>query len=112
MREAARPALPARHAATSCITLHASRARRVTYPDAWGWHMGLFQPLIRWIFVLVGALAGSYGGRAAVMRPDMVPGFVAVELVGKVIKLGPLSAALVAGAATATSAFLEGPFAR
>src|SRR5215216_4267253 len=102
MREAARPALPTRHAATSCITLHASRARRVTYPDAWGWHMGLFQPLIRWIFVLVGALAGSYGGRAAaayyrgepvepllkldraaVMRPDMVPGFVAVELVGK-----------------------------
>jgi len=93
--------------------------------------MGLFKPLVRWVFVLVGAVAGGYGGRvaaayyrgepvelllkldrAALMRPDVVPGFVAVELVGKVFQLGPLSAALVAGAATATAAFLEGPFAR
>jgi hypothetical protein len=91
--------------------------------------MGLFTPAVKWLVVLVGALAGSYGGRIAaayyrgepveallkvdrstLMRPDIVPGFVAVELVGKVIKLNPLGAALVAAAAAAAATLAEGPF--
>ena len=91
--------------------------------------MGLLKPVFRWAFVLVGAVLGSYGGRvaaayyrgepvepllsidrAAVMRPDVVPGFVAVELIDKVVKLGPWSAAFVAAAAAAAAAFAEGPF--
>jgi hypothetical protein len=45
------------------------------------------------------------------MRPDIVPGFIAVELVGKVVKLDPWRAAVVAAAATtAATALSEGPF--
>ena len=91
--------------------------------------MGIFGGPIRWVFVLIGAVLGSYGGRvaaaayrgepvepllrldrAALMRPDVVPGFLAVEFLGKVLKLGPWSAGLVAAAAAAAAAFAEGPF--
>jgi hypothetical protein len=91
--------------------------------------MGLVKPVVKWVFVLLGAIVGSYGGRVAaayyrgepvepllaldrtaVMRPDIVPGFVAVELVDKIVKLGPWSAAVVAAAAAAAAAFAEGPF--
>jgi hypothetical protein len=83
---------------------------------------------LRWVLTLGGAIIGSYGGRiaaaalrgepvepllhpnrAALMRPDVVPGFLAVELIGKILKLGPWSAALVAAAAAAAAAFAEGP---
>ncbi len=88
----------------------------------------LLKPILRWVFVMAGAVLGSYGGRiaaaayrgepvepllrldrAALMRPDAVPGFLAVELVGKVLNLGPWSAGIVAAAAAA-AAFVEGPF--
>jgi hypothetical protein len=91
--------------------------------------MGLFKPLVRWLFVLAGAVIGSYAGRvaaaayrgepvepllrldrAALMRPDVVPGFLAVEFAGKVLGLGPLSAGVVAAAAAGAAAFLDGPF--
>jgi hypothetical protein len=91
--------------------------------------MELFKPVVKWLCVLLGTLIGSYGGRiaaayyrgepveslltidrAALMRPDIVPGFVAVELVDKVVKLGPWSAALVAATAAAAATLAEGPF--
>ena len=90
--------------------------------------MGIFSGLVRWLFVLCGAVLGSYGGRlaaaayrgepveplmrldrAALMRPDVVPGFLAVEFIGKVLKLGPWSAGLVAATTAAAAAFAEGP---
>ena len=90
--------------------------------------MGLVTAPVRWVFVLLGAALGSYGGRiaaaamrgepveplvrfepASVLRADVVPGFLAVELAGKLLKLGPWSAALVAAAASVAAAFAEGP---
>ena len=90
--------------------------------------MGLVTAPLRWLFVLVGAALGSYGGRigaaamrgepvepllrfepASLLRSDLVPGFLAVELAGKLLKLGPWSAAVVAAAASAAAAFAEGP---
>ena len=90
--------------------------------------MGLLTAPLRWVFVLVGAALGSYGGRiaaaamrgepiepllrfepASILRSDVVPGFLAVELAGKLLKLGPWSAAVVAAAASAAAAFAEGP---
>lgn len=89
---------------------------------------GMSNSALRWVLVLCGALIGSYGGRigaaalrgepiepllrfdkSALMRPDVVPGFLAVEFVGKVLKLSPLSAGLIAAAAAAAAAFAEGP---
>jgi hypothetical protein len=83
----------------------------------------------RWVLVLGGAVVGSYGGRVAaaamrgepvqpllrlnrtaVLRPDVVPGFLAVEVTGRFFKLGPWTAALVAVAGAAAAAFAEGPF--
>lgn len=83
----------------------------------------------RWLLVLGGAVVGSYGGRvaaaalrgepvqpllrlnrSAVLRPDVVPGFLAVEVTGRFFKLGPWTAALVAVAGAAAAAFAEGPF--
>jgi hypothetical protein len=83
----------------------------------------------RWFLVMVGAVVGSYGGRVAaaamrgepvqpllrlnqtaVLRPDIVPGFLAVEVTGRFFKLGPWTAALVAVAGAAAAAFAEGPF--
>ena len=85
--------------------------------------------VVRWALVLGGAAAGSYGGRlaaarvrgepvepllrldrSALLRPDVVPGFMAVELLGRVLKLGPWSAAAVAATGAAAAAFAEGPF--
>src|SRR5688572_4410180 len=76
---------------------------------------GLGNSALRWVLVLCGAALGSYGGRIAaaklrgepvqpllrldralVLRPDVVPGFLAVEFIGKVLRLGPWSSALVA----------------
>ena len=90
--------------------------------------MPLIGPAVRWLFVLCGAAVGSYGGRlaaaalrgepvepllkldrAAIMRPDVVPGFLAVEIAGKFLKLSPWSAALVAAAAAAAAALADGP---
>ena len=84
--------------------------------------------LLRWFFTLAGAAIGSHGGRiaaaalrgeetqpllmldrAALLRPDLVPGFLAVEIVGKLLKLGPWSSALVAAAGAAAGALAEGP---
>jgi hypothetical protein len=89
---------------------------------------GLGNSALRWVLVLCGAALGSYGGRIAaaklrgepvqpllrldralVLRPDVVPGFLAVEFIGKVLRLGPWSAALVAAAAAAAAAVAEGP---
>jgi hypothetical protein len=89
---------------------------------------GLGNSALRWVLVLCGAAVGSYGGRIAaaklrgepvkpllrldralVLRPDVVPGFLAVEFIGKVLRLGPWSAALVAAAAAAAAAIAEGP---
>lgn len=94
--------------------------------------MGIVKALrnsaLRWVLVLCGAVIGSYGGRiaaaalrgepieplvrlnrTALMRPDVVPGFLAVEFLGKVVKLGPWSAGLVAAAGAAAAALAEGP---
>jgi hypothetical protein len=87
--------------------------------------------IFRWTLVFVGATLGSYAGRVAatavrgepvepllwfdrsmLMRPDAVPGFLAVELIGKLLRLGPWSSALVAAAAAAAAAFVEGPLVR
>ena len=91
--------------------------------------MGPGGSIVRWLWVLCGAAAGSYGGRvaaaqmrgepvepllkldqAAVLRTDVVPGFLAVEIAGRFLKLGPRSAALLAAAAAAAAAFADGPF--
>jgi hypothetical protein len=89
---------------------------------------GIVNAALRWVLVLCGAVLGSYAGRiaaaaargepvepllrldrAVLMRPDVVPGFLAVEFIGKLVKLGPWSAGLVAAAAAAAAAFAEGP---
>lgn len=93
--------------------------------------MSLLKSLVRWLFVLAGAAVGSYTGRAvaaalrgepvrpllrldrvALVRQDLVPGFVAVELLGRLLKLGPWGAALVAAVAAAAAAFVDGPLVR
>jgi hypothetical protein len=95
--------------------------------------MGLIKRLLldrplRWLFVMAGAIVGSYAGRVAgaawrgeaiepllkldrrsVLRPDALPAFLAVEFVGRLTRLTPLGAALVAAAATGLIAFLDGP---
>ena len=90
--------------------------------------MGVVTAPLRCVFVRFGAALGSYGGRfsaaamrgeplepflrfepASVLRSDVVPGFLAVELVGKLLKLGPWSAAFLAAAASAAAAFADGP---
>jgi hypothetical protein len=89
---------------------------------------GLGNSALRWMLVLLGVALGNYAGRiaaamfrgepvkpllrldqAVVLRPDVVPGFLAVEFIGKVLKLGPWSAALVAAAAAGAAAIAEGP---
>jgi hypothetical protein len=94
-----------------------------------GWIKGLLldRPL-RWLFVMAGAIVGSYAGRVAgaawrgeavegllkfdrrsVLRPDALPAFLAVEFIGRLTRLTPLGAALVAAAATGVISFLDGP---
>jgi hypothetical protein len=89
---------------------------------------GLGNSALRWVLVLCGAALGNFGGkivaallrgepvkpllrldRALLLRPDVVPGFLAVEFIGKILRLGPWSAALVAAAAAAAAAIAEGP---
>ena len=91
--------------------------------------MGTGGSIVRWLWVLGGAAAGSYGGRVAaarmrgepvapllkldrtaVLRTDIVPGFLAVEITGRFLRLGPRRAALLAAAAAAAAAFADGPF--
>lgn len=86
---------------------------------------------LRWALVMAGSVLGSYLGRVSgaawrgepvepllkvdrqmVLRPDAVPGFVAVEFVGRLTRLTPLGAAIVAAAATGVMAFLDGPLKR
>lgn len=87
--------------------------------------------LLRWLLVGGGALAGSYGGRilaatlrgepvepllrfdrATLLRPDMAPGIMAAEIAGRILRLGPWSAALVAAAGAAAAVLAEGPLTR
>lgn len=91
----------------------------------------MFGSLFRWVLVGGGALAGSYGGRiaaaalrgepvepllridrASLLRPDMAPGIMAAEIAGRLLRLGPWSAALVAAAGAAAAVLAEGPLTR
>jgi hypothetical protein len=92
----------------------------VRVPD-FGW-------VVRWAAVFAAATAGSWAGRvaaaclygeptAAALRLDMrallaqdvAPGFVAAELLGRPLRLGPAGEALLAAAAAAVSAVATGP---
>ena len=96
-----------------------------------GFVKGLLGRPLRWLLVMAGAIVGSYAGRVAgaawrgepveplltidrqtILRPDTVPGFLAVEIVGRLTRLTPLGAALVAAVATGVVAFLDGPLDR
>jgi hypothetical protein len=93
--------------------------------------MRVLKPVLRWLLVVIGAAIGSYAGRVAaaalrgepvqpllrpdrvlVMRHDLVPGFVAVELLGRLLKLGLWGSGLVAAVAAAAAAFVDGPIVR
>lgn len=93
--------------------------------------MSIVRSALRSALMVVGALVGSYGGRLAaaklrgepvapllrvdrstLLKADIVPGYMAAELVCKALDLGPVNAAAVAMAAGAASAIIEGPFVR
>lgn len=93
--------------------------------------MSMVRSALRSALMVGGALVGSYGGRLAaarlrgepvapllrvdrstILKADIVPGYMAAELVVKLLNLGPLPAAVVAMAAGAASAVVEGPFVR
>jgi len=88
----------------------------------------VFVRIVRWLLVMAGAALGSYLGRVAgaisrgepvdpllrvdratVLRSDAIPGFLAVEFVGRIVRLGPLGAALIAATGAGVFSFLEGP---
>lgn len=91
--------------------------------------MSVVRSAMRPLLMVVGALVGSYGGRLAaaklhgepvapllrvdrstLLKADIVPGYMAAELVAKLLNLGPVNAAVVAMAAGGASAFVGGPF--
>lgn len=90
--------------------------------------MGILLWPVRWLTVFMGAALGGYVGRigaaalrgepvepllqldrSVLFRPDVVPGFLAVEIIGKFVKLSMGAAMLVAAIAAAVAALVEGP---
>lgn len=83
---------------------------------------------MRWAAVFAGATAGSWAGRVAaaalngepvepllrvdqeaLLSQDVAPGFLAAELLGRALRLGPVGEALLAATAAAASAVATGP---
>jgi hypothetical protein len=84
--------------------------------------------VLRWTAVFAGATAGSWAGRIAAARlygepvepllrldarvllnQDVAPGFLAAELLGKSLRLGPAGEAVLAATGAALSAIATGP---
>jgi hypothetical protein len=89
--------------------------------------MRVVRPVVRWLLVFTGATFGSWCGRViaaalygepvtpllrvnarTLLQQDVVPGFLAAELIGRGLDAGPVTEMMIAAAGAAASAIGTG----